>query len=189
ERRLDVFGVYVEAGGGDDGLLLPATEVDVPILVHLSEVARGEPAAFGEWAGRAVAPVAGRDVRAAHENLAALAELQLLAGQNLPDRASPRLEGVVDRDERRGLRHAVALYDREAEATPERLAPGVERRPARDEGPELPAEVTVDASERPEPLERVRAFGGGKLPAQLFAAATRGLPPLDVLAQRFEHAR
>src|SRR5207248_804768 len=66
---------------------------------------------------------------------------------------------------------------------------GVERRPARDEGPELPAEVTVDASERPEPLERVRAFGGGKLPAQLFAAATRGLPPLDVLAQRFEHAR
>src|SRR5205085_5540209 len=91
ERRLDVLGVYVEAGGGDDGLLLPATEVDVPILVHLSEVARGEPAAFVERAGRAVAPVAGRDVRAAHENLAALAELQLLAGQNLPDRASPRL--------------------------------------------------------------------------------------------------
>ena len=96
---------------------------------------------------------------------------------------------MIDRDERRRLRHAVALYDREAEATPEHLTLGVERRAAGDEGPELPAEVTVDVAERPEALERVRASGCREFASQLFAATARGLAPLDVLAQTVEHAR
>ena len=66
ERCLDVFGVNVEAGGGDDCLFLAALEVDLAVLVHLSDVARAQPAFVVERLRRAVVPVARRDVRAAH---------------------------------------------------------------------------------------------------------------------------
>src|SRR5215207_2359816 len=168
ERGLDVLGVDVQARGRDDDLLLAPAEVDVARRVHLAEVARAQPAAVAERLADAVsAPVAGRDVRAAHENLARLVEPHLLPAQRLADGAAPALERVVDGDERRRLRHPVPLHDAEPEPPPEGLGLRAERRAAGHERPESPPEVAVDAPRQPEPLERVRALGAFDAAAQV----------------------
>src|SRR5687768_9797845 len=88
ERRLDVFGVDVQSGGGDDNVLLAPLEKDVALGVHLAEVARAEPAALARQRLDAAPPVARRDVRSAHQNLPVLVEFDLLSGQSPPDRAA-----------------------------------------------------------------------------------------------------
>ena len=189
QRRFQVVRVDVQAGGGDDDVFLAALEVEVARRVHLADVAGAQPAFVVCNRLYIAAPVARRDVVAAHEDFAALVELHFLAGQRLPDGAAPDLERVVDADERRRLRHAIALHDRIAEPPPEDFRRLVQRRAADDESPELPAELPVEAAEQPPPLQEVDVLGGLQLFVKHVTFAARRVVALDLLAQRVEEAR
>src|SRR5205085_11815686 len=118
---------------------LAAFEVEIARRVHLTYVARAQPAFVGRYRLHVAAPVTGRDVVAAHENFARLVELHLLAGHRLAYRAAPDLERVIDADERGRFRHPIALHNGIAEPLPEQLALRIQGRAARDKGPEFPA--------------------------------------------------
>ena len=64
----------------------------------------------------------------------------------LPTVPSPRMEGMVQGHDGRGLGQTVALDDREAEVAPELLQCRIERGAADDEAPELPCRTVCGHS-------------------------------------------
>ena len=68
-----------------------------------------------------------------------LVELHLAAFQHFADGTLAGAERMVQRNQRRRFRQAVALNHDEAQPPPELLGLGIERRAAGDERPELPA--------------------------------------------------
>ena len=118
--------------------------------------------------------VAGRDVLAAHEDLAVGGDLHLDAGDRLADRSLLGAERMIQGDDRRGFGQAVALNDGEPELAPERLELAVERRRADDERPELPAEQPVHAAVAPPAHEEVPA---GRLEPSVRHRTGRGAEP------------
>src|SRR5262249_32847298 len=81
--------------------------------------------------------------------------------ERLPDGAVFDLERMDDRHERRRLGHPVALYDGKAQPPPEGLSLLIQRRAARDERPELPAEAAMNVAEdQPTPQ---KMFAPGRL--------------------------
>ena len=139
EHALDVLGKHIEAVGRDDHFLLAALDEQTPLCVALADVPCMEPPLtienairFGRWelgvvgrrelgVGSFGYVVAGRDVFAAHQNLAIVGNSDLDTLNGRPDRALARLERVIERDDRRGLGESVALDDREAKPAPELL--------------------------------------------------------------------
>ena len=118
-----------------------------PSSASLADVAGVEPAVLERARGVLVrVEVAGRDVLAAHEDLAVGGDLHLDAGDRLADRSLLRAERMIQRDDRRRLGQAVALDHDEPELAPERFELGLERRGADDERPELPAEQPMDVA-------------------------------------------
>ena len=149
----------------DDHLLLAAMDRQTALRVEGAYVAGMEPA-VPERGGRRLGGVvvAAGDVAAAHQDLAVVGDGDLDAGDRLAHGPAPGAEGMVEGDDRRGLGQAVALDDQEPEPRPERLQPGIERRRADDERPELPAEQPVDppvAPPAPRDVQRLFRGGGG----------------------------
>ena len=59
------------------------------------------------------------------------------------------MEGMVERDERGGLGHAVALHQHESERVPELLKGARQGAAAGHEGPELETELAMHCKEAP----------------------------------------
>ena len=108
-----------------------------------------QPAALEDRVGRLlVAVVALEDVRAAHQHLAVVGDLDLGAGQRAPDAADPDLVERVQR--RRGARlgHPVALEHGHAAGVEELDHLGADRRRAGDQHRVVGAERVADLRER-----------------------------------------
>src|SRR5262245_58887233 len=114
ENSLEIIGVNIHSGCGDDDVLRPALEVQIAILVHFGNVAGVEPSIVRGGYDSAF-PITRRDILAAHHDFSLLADLHFLARKRLSDRASPNFERVIHGYERSGLGHPVALNHREAE--------------------------------------------------------------------------
>ena len=182
QHPLHIVGEHVEAVGQDDHLLLAAPHVEPPGVVHLADVARAEPPVFeGVGGGLRRVEVALRHVVALHEDLAVGGDFHLQPVNRLADRPAAHRERMIQGDDRRRLRQAVALDDGEAEARPVHLEVRVERRRAHDEGPELHAEQPVHVAVQPPPLHPVHARAGRR------GRRRRGV--LHVAAEHVEHLR
>src|SRR5262245_7079630 len=96
---------------------------------------------------------------------------------------------MADRHERRRLGHPVALHDREAQPPPEGLSLFAQRRAARHERPELPAESTMNVTEDQPSLQKMFALSRLKPPQKLLQFAPRRVIAVDLFAQSFELAR
>src|SRR5205823_10971614 len=141
--------------------LLAALDENASLLVAFPDVASVKPAfrvedavvlGFGLWdLGFGIFVVAARHVLAAHENLAVVCNTHFDAFDRCADRSLACLERVIERDDRRGFREAIALNNGEADAPPELLEVRRQRCRANDKGPELQAERRVDAPVPPPP--------------------------------------
>ena len=170
QHPLDVLGEHVEPLGRHDHFLLAALDENAPLVVTLSYIAGMEPAVtvehggirdrgsgiglgFGAWdlGCRICLVISARHVLAAHENLAVVCNAHFDAFDRCADRSLACLERVIERDDRRGFREAIALNNGEADAPPELLEVRRQRCRANDKGPELQAERRVDAPVPPPP--------------------------------------
>src|SRR5438067_13227293 len=96
---------------------------------------------------------------------------------------------MIDADERRRLSHAVTLNDRKAEPLPKAFGVRIEGRAARNEGPELPPEHSMNTPKCPPPEDEVTAFGSCDFFSKLLKFTSRFVVSLNSLAQDFEHPR
>src|SRR5262249_39969275 len=134
-------------------------------------------------------PIAGGDVGSAHQNLAGLIELHLAAFQYLADRTLACAERMVEGDQRSGFSQAVTLNDDKAEASPELFGFGIERGAARDEGPELPTKLAVNAAKTPPAADEMLAIRRSKLSFKPQTLAGRLHVALNFFSQRLHEAR
>ena len=116
DREFEIHRRDLLAGGGDDDLLDPAEDADAPGLDRC--LVTGTQPTVDERAGGVVValPVAAHHAGAAQQEFAVVADLRLDAGERATDRRRVVVVGCVRRDDRRGLGHAVALHDRNAQA-------------------------------------------------------------------------
>lgn len=93
--------------------------------------------------------IARADIRPAHQNLPVGGDSDFDPGNRSSDRAGPDMKRVVEADDRRGFRQPVALHDGVAEAAPECLQIGRQRRASGNHTTEFPAEQSVHLAETP----------------------------------------
>ena len=91
--------------------------------------------------------VAGHQVRAARENLAVGGDAQLDTGDCLADRSGAGRRRRIDGEDRCGLREAVALDDRQAQAVKELGHGDAERRASRHQVAKTAADAVADFRE------------------------------------------
>ena len=124
DERVGAHRVF-EGGGGDvlaarrhDDFLRAARDGHVAVAVQRAQVARAEPAVFGEAGGRGlgVVVVALEDARALEEDLALVADLEGHGRQGRAHGADLGQAGRVDGDRADRLGQAVALQDGDADA-------------------------------------------------------------------------
>ena len=110
-----------------------------PVGCGFGQVAGGEPLVFAlpQCAAR---PGGIGDHGAAHQHFAIGPDLDFAPGQRLADGALGDMEGMIERDQRRGFGHPVSLHHHEAKRVPELLHRGGQRAASRDERPELESE-------------------------------------------------
>jgi hypothetical protein len=127
--------VQVYSRGGYDDLAFAAQKTQLagglnlarsPVASH-SSCALVQSAALPGGAGDGSAP---------HQHLAIRAQLDFAAGQRLADGSPGYVERVVERDERGGFGHPVALHQDESQRVPE-LAPA---KPGNAPPPEISAQ-------------------------------------------------
>ena len=146
---LDVLGVDVRAVREDDHVLRAAAQRQEAVGVELAEIAGVVPAVDQAGTGRLfVLPVAGEDVRAAHEDLAVLRDPDLDTRQRHADGRHVLLVEPIEGHARRALGRPVPLEDVDAHVLPAVAEGGIERRPARDDVTELTAELAVYGREQ-----------------------------------------
>ncbi len=111
EHALHVLRKHVEPFGRDNHLFLASSDEKLSRLIDLSDVPRMEPAVL-ERAGRLVGrlKVTGRHVLASDENFAIRCDFDLHASNRFADRSAAGLEGMVERDDWRGLCESVTLH-------------------------------------------------------------------------------
>ena len=111
-------GRDVLAGGGDDQLLLAVDDREEAVVVEGADVAGVQPAVLVDEraGGLLLEVVAGGVHRAADQDLAVLAELDLHARVGAADGAELEAARAVGGDGAAGLGHAVDVVDLEAEA-------------------------------------------------------------------------
>ncbi len=183
QRVLDVLGVHVEPVRQHDDVLDPAAQDEPTGIVELADVARPVPAVLGERRGGQLGrvPVAGEDGPAAELDLPAVAEAQLDPGRWPPDRP-----GTVVVERRAGpgpgLGRAVALQHGDPEVLPALLEGRRQERAGREEQPEVPAELGMDAREQASPQRERQVPGDApqavdeRRPAALLDLAFDGAP-------------
>src|SRR5262249_53255869 len=135
----------------NDHIFAAPFEIKIAFCVHRAQITGAKPAfSAGHGPEFLALPVLSRHVLTPHQDLATLRiELHLAPGQDLADRPAPHLERMVQADERTGLREPVALYHHVAQPPPELFRVLVERGPAGDDGPELPAKAPAHPAETP----------------------------------------
>ena len=101
------------------------------------------------------------------------ASLTSRPAMRLADGALGHVEGMVERDERGGLGHAVALHQHESERVPELLKRPRQRAAAGDESPEFKTELAMHGAEAPPAAPGVEFLRAGDAFGQ---AADRRLP-------------
>src|SRR5262249_54723307 len=147
--------------------LLAALDQQPALAVELADVAGVEPAVFesrgvfrrGHVIGsraagatlRVVVPL--RHVFPADEDLSVGGNADFHASTRCADGAGRRLEGMIQRDDRRGFGETVPLNNEKSQLPPERFELGLERRGAADQAPELPAKETMALAVAPPPPE------------------------------------
>jgi len=137
EGLLEVGGMDVHAGGGDDEVAFAADEAEFAIGAALGEIAGGEPLVLTLLHGAVLPGCAGDDL-SADQDFAVVGDADLAAREGFADGAGLDVKGVIERDQRAGFGHAVALDEGEAEAVIEGFKVGGEGGAAGDDGPEPP---------------------------------------------------
>ncbi len=150
----NVLGINVDTRRGDDHLALAPKKAQLAGLLAFREVAGGEPAVLARTQF-AVFPGGAGDDRAAHENFAVGSELDLAPGERLADGTFCDVKGMIERDDRGGLGHAVTLDEHESERVPELLQRARQSAAAGDECPELQAELAMHGAESPPAQPRI----------------------------------
>ena len=139
DERVGAHRVF-EGGRGDvlaarrhDDLLRAARDGHVAVAVQAPQVARAEPAVFGEAGGRGlgIVVVALEDAGALQKDLALVADLEGHGRQGWAHGADLGQAGRVDGDRTDRLGQAVALQDGDADAAIEVGEPGGQGRAAR----------------------------------------------------------
>ena len=106
----------------------------------------------------------------------------------LPIEPRPGRKGWAKTDDGSGFGHSVALHDGIAHPLPEIFGAGVERRPSRKEGPELPAEAAADVAKGPPATQPVLPGAAFEQLGQRRTAIAGGLVPLDLVPQQLQDA-
>ena len=150
QRGLQVGGMDVHPRAGHNHVSLAPQKSQFARRVLLRQVAGGQPLALAR-AHPSASPRRPAEHLAAHQDLALAGDLHLASRQWLPDRPRRNVEGMVQRYQRGGLRHAVALDQRKSQPVPEGFQVGWQRRSARDHRPELPSQRAVYAAKDPPP--------------------------------------
>ena len=148
DGRLEILGMKVDTRRGDDDFALAPEEAQLASGRALGQVARGQPLVRAR-AQLAAGPRGRGDRLAAHQHFAIGPQLDLASRQRLADAAASHMEGMVERDQRRGFRHAVALHDDKTQGIPKLLGRCRQRAAAGDQRPELEAEGGVNVAEDP----------------------------------------
>src|SRR6185437_6639392 len=134
-------------------------------------------------------PVSRCDAAAAHQNFAVGRKLDFAPFEHFADRTAVNFEGMIDADNGSGLSQAVTLNHGKTKARPEDFGFVIERGATRDEGPELPSHLAMNAAEGPPAAEKVFAFGGGELFAKLIQPAGVCEIAFDLFFERLQHTR
>ena len=147
-------GCRFTPGSGHDDFALAAQKAQLAAGRGLGQIAGGQPLVLARLQ-RPARPGGARDHRAPHQHFAVWPQLHLAARQRLADRSAGHVEGMVQRDDRRGLRHSVALNHDESQAVPELLQRPGQCASAGDQRPELQPE-RADARRGSAPSAQMR---------------------------------
>jgi len=165
-----ILGIQVQAGRGHNHLALAAQEAQLAGGLGLGQVAGGQPLIFLRM-HCAARPRCCRNRRAADQHFAVRAQLYLAPRQRLADGSLGHMKGVVQRNQRRGFRHSVALHKHEAQRVPELFQRAGQGSAAGDEHPELQSEGLVNTAEanpappRPNPRGSSSPIGQARINA------------------------
>ena len=161
ESGLEILGINIQAGGGDDDVFLAAAEAEIALGVEFAQIAGAQPATvfLGTLPQRALLPIARGDIFPADENLSIFGETEFAAGQDFADGPLRGAEWMIQADQGGGFGHAIALHDGVPDAFEEFLGFGRKRRAAGDERPELPTEAPVDKAKHPSTTKKFARSG------------------------------
>src|ERR1051325_2814291 len=183
ERGFEIRGKDLQTSGSDDRVLAAAAKVNVAVCIDFADVAGVNPALLiGECLSQMV-PVTRRDVVAAHEDLAVVTQLHLLACNGLADRTMLHAKRMRQARQRCRLSHAVALDDCVTNASPKSFRVTLQGGATRDESPQAPAEATMHVTEGPPIAQETSSLGSHELLFDLRAFAR------NLFLQRLEHTR
>src|SRR5207248_5330640 len=154
QRRFKVLGIDVHAGRRNDDVFLSSLEIKIAVGIEFSEITGAIPTFLARNGLKLLPiPISGGNTAAAYQNFIFRAQLDLTSGENFADRSFAQAKRMINADDRGSLGKPVALNDGESEPSPEVFRHAVERRASGDEGPELPSELAVDATESPPPAQ------------------------------------
>ena len=148
DGRFQIFGVQVHPRGGHDHLALAPQEAQIAARHALGQVAGGQPLLRARLQ-RPAGPGRVRDRLTTHQHFAIRPQLHLAPRHWFADRPVGHMEGVIQRDQRRSLRHSVALHHHKSQRAPELLQRPRQRAAAGDHRPELQAEGAMRIAEAP----------------------------------------
>ena len=190
QHLLDVVRVDLGAVGHDEHVLLAALERQEALGVEHAVVAGVVPAVLHDGRGRVRAlPVALEDVRAAHEHLAVGRDADLDARDHLANGADAVGLDSGERDDRRGLRRAVALERDHAHVLPAPCDVRVHGRSADREVAQRAAEAGEDRAEQEAPQRHGQACADRVQPLVGRAPAVGVDAPLDRVRQQLHDLR
>ena len=96
---------------------------------------------------------------------------------------------MIDTHQRRGLRQTIPLDHGIAKTAPKLLGFRIERRAARNEGPEFPSQPTMHIAKNPPPAEKSLPLGSPELRPKCFDTPSALDVALYLVLQRLQHAR
>ena len=183
QRRLGLLGRELLPVGEHDDVLAAAADVQSTLL-DLDQVAGAEPAVGREHlrGGLGIAPVALHHRGASHLQLALRGQAPLEPIQGGAYRRGIVVVLAVGGDDRRGLGHAVALDDRQAQPDEGARDPQFQLRAAGRRQPQPPAQALQDRARHPSTQRREQhSLGQARLaieglPAQAHGGREQPLP-------------
>ena len=119
-RGLQVFGMNIHPRRRHNHFALATQKLQLAGAFLLRNVARRQPLALARVQASA-RPRCSRDRRAPHQHFAIRPQLYLASRQRFADGPLGHVERVVQRNQRRGLRHSVPLHQHKTKGVPELL--------------------------------------------------------------------
>ncbi len=158
QLRFNIFRKNIQSGRRDNQVLLPSPESQISLGVQFPEVAGSQPFRCIRSAQSTIFPISCRDISAAHQNFSVFRQLEFPPRQNLSNAALRRPKRVIQTDQRRRLRHAVALHDGIPKSLEKQFRLARKRRASTNKRPESPAEHSVNAPKNPRAFQKRPAF-------------------------------